>query len=34
MSKIITQGKGKMRGDTTVAGRDLDNLVAFIHELK
>lgn len=34
LAKIVTHGKGKMRGDTTVTGRDLDDLVAFIRELK
>jgi mono/diheme cytochrome c family protein len=34
LATIVTHGKGKMRGDTTVTGKDLDDLVAFIRELK
>jgi mono/diheme cytochrome c family protein len=32
--KIVAAGKGKMRGDTTVVGKDLDDLIAFVHEIK
>jgi mono/diheme cytochrome c family protein len=32
--KTITLGKGKMRGDTTIMGKDLDDLIAFLHEIK
>jgi mono/diheme cytochrome c family protein len=31
--KIVTKGTGKMRGDTTVSGRDMENLIAFVHGL-
>lgn len=34
LANIVTHGKGKMRGDTTVAGKNLNDLVAFIRELK
>src|SRR3974390_1821016 len=34
LEKIVQQGKGKMRGDTTVNGHELDDLVAYVHELK
>jgi mono/diheme cytochrome c family protein len=34
LAGVITHGKGKMRGDTTVTGKDLEDLVAFIRELK
>lgn len=34
LAQIINKGKGKMRGDTTVSGSDMDNLIAFIHDLK
>ena len=34
LAKVVTGGKGKMRGDTTVKGKDLNDLVAFIRELK
>lgn len=34
LAKIVTNGKGNMRGDPTVMGKDMDNLVAFVHELK
>jgi mono/diheme cytochrome c family protein len=34
LGKIVTNGKGKMRGDTTVSGKEVDDLVAFIRTLK
>jgi mono/diheme cytochrome c family protein len=34
LAGVVTHGKGKMRGDTTVTGRELDDLVAFIRQLK
>jgi mono/diheme cytochrome c family protein len=33
LAKIVTKGSGKMRGDTTVSGRDMENLIAFVHGL-
>lgn len=34
MRKIISDGKGKMKGVKTVAGGDADNVIAYIHSLK
>jgi mono/diheme cytochrome c family protein len=33
LSKIVTNGSGKMRGDTTVSRGDMENLIAFVHSL-
>ena len=34
LTKIVKGGIKGMRGDTTVSGKDLDDLLAFIHSLK
>jgi mono/diheme cytochrome c family protein len=35
LGKIITNGvKDKMRGDTTVSGKDMEDLLAFVRSLK
>lgn len=34
LAKVVTKGTTGMRGDTTVAGKDLDDLVAFVRSLK
>jgi mono/diheme cytochrome c family protein len=34
LSKLVKGGTKGMRGDTTVAGKEMDDLVAFIHSLK
>jgi len=34
LGKIVTSGKGKMRGDPTVSGKDLENLIAYVRSLK
>ena len=34
IKKVVTEGQGKMKPLTGVAGADLDNVVAFVHSLK
>jgi mono/diheme cytochrome c family protein len=34
IGKVVTNGKGKMRGDTTISGKDLENLIAYVRSLK
>lgn len=34
MKETITKGKGKMKPVKTVAGKDLDNVVAYVRTLK
>jgi mono/diheme cytochrome c family protein len=34
IKKIVSGGKGKMRPVTSVAGADLDNVVAYVRSLK
>ena len=34
LKKIITDGKGKMRAVKSVAGADVDNVVAYVRSLK
>jgi len=34
LTKIITEGQGKMKPIKTVAGKDADNVVAFVRTLK
>jgi mono/diheme cytochrome c family protein len=33
LGKIVTKGSGKMRGDTSISGGDMENLIAFVHSL-
>lgn len=33
LAKIVKKGSGKMRGDTTISGGDMENLIAFVHSL-
>jgi mono/diheme cytochrome c family protein len=33
LAKIVTKGSGKMRGDTSISGGDMENLIAFVHSL-
>ena len=34
IKKVVTEGQGKMKPMTGVAGADLDNVVAYVHSLK
>lgn len=34
VKKVITEGQGKMKPVASVAGADLDNVVAYVHSLK
>jgi len=34
IKKVVTEGQGKMKPLTGVAGADLDNVVAYVHSLK
>jgi mono/diheme cytochrome c family protein len=34
VKKVITDGQGKMKPQTSVTGADLDNVVAFVHSMK
>jgi len=34
MKKVITDGKGKMKPVKTVTGKDIGDVVAFVHTLK
>ena len=34
IKKVVTEGQGKMKPITGVAGADLDNVVAYVHSLK
>jgi mono/diheme cytochrome c family protein len=34
LKKIVTDGKGKMKGIKTVAGADVDNVVAYLRTFK
>ena len=34
LSKVVTEGKGKMKPIKTVAGKDVDNVVAYVRSLK
>jgi mono/diheme cytochrome c family protein len=34
LTKVIKGGTKGMRGDTTVSGKDLEDLLAFIHSIK
>jgi mono/diheme cytochrome c family protein len=34
LSKVVTEGKGKMKPIKTVAGKDVDNVVAYVRGLK
>ena len=34
LSKVVTEGKGKMKPIKTVAGKDVDNIVAYVRSLK
>lgn len=34
IKKVITEGKGKMKPVKTVAGKDVDNVIAYVRSLK
>lgn len=34
LKKIVTEGQGKMKPIKTVAGKDVDNVVAYVRSLK
>jgi len=34
IKKVISEGKGKMKPVKSVAGKDINDIVAFVHTLK
>ena len=34
LKKVITEGQGKMKPVKTVAGKDIDNVIAYVRSLK
>jgi hypothetical protein len=34
LKKIITEGQGKMKPIKSVAGKDIDNVIAYVRSLK